>query len=206
MFFQLHAVTTGTLDQQQAANIASKIHPFVDYVHIREKHRSAKEILEWVESFIDVGVPAKKIIVNDRLDVALVSGVAGVQLTENSLPVVEAKKIEPALTVGCSVHDPEVASIYAEHGADFILFGHIYETSCKPSLAPVGLWAVKEASALSRVPIIAIGGILPHHVKELKQAGADGIAVMSGIFGHSNPLEQAIAYREAIKKEERMSQ
>ncbi|PAQ14205.1 thiamine phosphate synthase [Bacillaceae bacterium SAOS 7] len=202
MSFQLHAITTGTLEQQQAANIAAKIHPFVDYIHIREKHRSAKELLGWVNSFVEVGVPANKMIINDRLDVALASGIAGVQLTENSLPVVAAKQIAPSLMTGCSVHDPEAAAVQAERGADFILLGHIYETACKPSLSPVGLWAVKEASALSKAPIITIGGVMPYHVKELKHAGAAGVAVMSGVFGHAHPLEQAIAYREAIQKEE----
>ncbi|WP_338752731.1 thiamine phosphate synthase [Bacillus sp. FJAT-52991] len=202
MSFQLHAVTTGTLERKQAAHIALKVHPFLDYLHIREKHRSAKEIFTWIESFIDAGVPANKIIVNDRLDVALASKAGGVQLTESSIPVAEARRIAPTIKMGCSVHNVEAAAKKAAYGADFILLGHIYETACKPSLSPVGLWEVKEASALSKVPIIAIGGILPQHVTDLKLAGAGGIAVMSGIFGHSNPLEQAIAYREAIKKEE----
>ncbi|WP_157796209.1 thiamine phosphate synthase [Bacillus xiapuensis] len=202
MTFQLHVLTTGDQDIETAASTAAAIHPFVDYIHIREKHRQAREVLCWAERFLQAGVPSQKLIINDRLDVALAVNAGGVQLTEDSLPLIKARQLAPAKLIGCSAHRPDQAARLSKNQASFIFLGHIYETACKPLLAPIGLQALQKAAASSSAPIIAIGGVAPGHIKELKQAGAGGIAVMSGVFGSPDPIKQAIVYQKTIKREE----
>ncbi|MGC8228900.1 sulfur carrier protein ThiS [Pseudobacillus badius] len=202
MTFQLHAITTGTLGLAQASSIAAAIHSFVDYIHIREKQRSARELLYWVEAFRKAGVPAEKIIVNDRLDVALAAGAGGVQLTESSVPLKQVRPFLRQLAAGCSVHEPAAVAHANEGRADWILFGHIYDTASKPGRKPSGLETLQAAAYASRVPVIAIGGIKPHHIREVKAAGAKGVAVMSGIFASKDPAAAAASYQTAIKKEE----
>ncbi|MFK2825174.1 thiamine phosphate synthase [Bacillus sp. B190/17] len=205
MSFQLHAITTGKQELEQASDIASIIHPFVDYIHIREKHRSAKELFHWVQTFIEADVPAEKIIVNDRVDVALAAEAGGVQLTENSLPLQIVKPFTASMKAGCSIHEPAAAIKAESNGADWGLFGHIYPTASKPGRTPAGLEQLKAATRAVNMPIIAIGGIMPHHIQEVKEAGASGIAVMSGIFGSKDPADTAAYYRNEINKEEKQT-
>ncbi|KMY53871.1 hypothetical protein AC623_07725 [Bacillus sp. FJAT-27231] len=202
MSFQLHAITTGKLELVQASNIASDIHSFVDFIHIREKQRSAKELFHWVEIFIANGVPKEKIIINDRVDVALAAGAGGVQLTENSLPLQSVKEFSQQMKVGCSIHEPATAAKIAAEQVDWLLFGHIYETASKQGKKPRGLGRLKKTVRASSVPVVAIGGVMPKHIQEIKTAGAKGIAVMSGIFASKEPGKAAARYRHEIDKEE----
>ena len=202
MSFQLHAITTGKLELERASETASIIHPFVDFIHIREKQRSAKDLLNWIETFMAAGVPTEKIIINDRVDVALATGSGGVQLTENSLPPESVREFAPHIKVGCSIHEPTAAINAAAGRADWVLFGHIYETASKSGRKPRGLALLKKTACSSRIPVVAIGGIMPQHIREIKAAGANGIAVMSGIFGSKEPAAAAACYRNEINKEE----
>ncbi|OCA91965.1 thiamine phosphate synthase [Pseudobacillus wudalianchiensis] len=203
MPFQLHVITTGKLELVQASNIAAEIHSFVDFIHIREKQRSAKELFHWVETFIVNGVPKEKIIINDRVDVALATGAGGVQLTENSLPPQIVKTFSQQLKMGCSIHEPAAAVKKAAGQVDWLLFGHIYETASKQGRKPRGLDLLKKTVRASSVPVVAIGGIRPQHIREIKMTGAKGIAVMSGIFASKEPGKAAACYHNEINKEEK---
>lgn len=203
MTFRLHAITTGKLELAQASEAAVSIHPFVDFIHIREKQRSAKELFHWAETFIARGVPAEKLIINDRVDVALATGAGGVQLTENSLPLRQVRSFAKNIKAGCSIHEPADAAAIQGEPVDWLLFGHLYETASKPGKQPKGLELLQATVGFSRIPVIAIGGIMPHHVQEIKAAGAKGIAVMSGIFASKEPAVAASCYRAEIKKEEK---
>ncbi|KAB7708232.1 thiazole tautomerase TenI [Bacillus aerolatus] len=202
MSFQMHAITTGKQELEQASEAASAIYPFVDFIHIREKHRSAKELFKWVETWINAGVPPQKIIVNDRLDVALASGAGGVQLTESSLSPEIIRPFAANKKVGCSIHTAKAAVDMEKAGADWAILGHVFATASKFGRKPIGMCELSTAAQSSQVPVIAIGGILPHHIKEVMAAGAAGIAVMSGVFGSEEPADMAARYRNAIKKEE----
>lgn len=205
MSFQLHAITTGKLELEQASETASSIHPFVDFIHIREKHRSAKELFQWGEVFIAAGVPAEKLIINDRVDVALATGAGGVQLTEKSLPLQSIKEFTQYMKVGRSIHQPAAAANIQEGLADWFLFGHLYETASKSGKQPKGLDLLQTVVDSSCIPVIAIGGIMPHHIREIKATGAKGVAVMSGIFASKEPAAAAACYRNEIKKEEKQA-
>jgi thiazole tautomerase (transcriptional regulator TenI) len=188
---QLHVITDGKKTKEELVEILSGIHPYADFIHIREKHRSAKELFEMVEAFIANGVPPRKLFLNDRVDVAHVLNISGVQLAYHSLGVSEVRRCFPELRVGCSVHTYEEAVQAEKDGADFVLYGHIYPTASKSSLVPKGLAELKLMTRSLGIPVIAIGGITPEKLPELKACGVKGAAIMSGIMDARDYVEAA---------------
>ncbi|RAZ79306.1 thiazole tautomerase TenI [Planococcus halotolerans] len=197
---KLHIISTGKQKPEQLAEIIGVIHPYIDFIHLREKTKRAKEVYEMVELLADKKVPLSKIMINDRVDVACASNVKGVQLAYHSLPVEIVKREFMDLTVGCSVHSIEEAQIAEQQGADYVIFGHVYSTQSKPGLIPKGieqLWSVSESVS---IPVIAIGGITPTNSREVIEAGAQGVAVMSGILEAEDPLEAVKQYRSYLSE------
>ncbi|MNC47919.1 Regulatory protein TenI [compost metagenome] len=124
------------------------------------------------------------------------------QLAWHSLQPQTVKTRWPQLLVGASVHTSQEAAEAFAQGADYVLFGHVYESASKPGLAPRGLHVLKDTVLLTRgQPVIALGGILPAHVPELLRTGAAGFAVLSGIGAASDPAKAAQEYRAAALKE-----
>lgn len=190
---QLHVISDGELSLSAFAGIAAEIEPYVDKFHIREKSKTAKEVYETVQSLVGRGVPLSKIIINDRADVAK-AVCAGVHLAYHSLPVNVVKSMMPTLTAGCSVHAYEEAVEMERRGADYVLYGHVFATPSKEGLPPRGLSELTAIKRALRIPVLAIGGIKPEHVKEVLGAGAEGIAVMSGILQAKDPRQTAREY------------
>ncbi|KKK37126.1 transcriptional regulator [Mesobacillus campisalis] len=195
---QLHLISTGRQPVGRFARIAKEIQAYVDFFHLREKHLSARQLYQAVTLLIENGIPPAKIIINDRVDVAWAVKAYGVQLAFHSLDVKVVKHSFPEMAVGASVHSLKEAREAFQDGADFGIFGHIFETSSKPGLAPKGLEELKCVTANTNLPIIAIGGIKPSNCREVIQAGAHGIAVMSGILEAENPLQKAKEYRQYL--------
>ncbi|MGD7045923.1 thiamine phosphate synthase [Jeotgalibacillus proteolyticus] len=192
---QLHVLSTGGQPPAQWIEIAGYVHKAVDYFHIREKRATASQLLEWVDLLLKQGVPPEKIVMNDRVDVALTRNLS-VQLAYHSLPVAEVKKLNPHIRAGVSVHSQKEAGQAADTGADLVIFGHIFETDSKPGLPPRGTEALIHTVKACSVPVIAIGGIKPRHIPLIKQTGAAGIAVQSGVMNAQDPLAAIAAYRE----------
>lgn len=195
----MHVITMeGDSDAHaHTAQVAAAIHPYVHYVHVRLKQKGASELLTLTRSMVNLGVPLQKIAVNDRLDVALLTSVGAIQLPANGLPVGDVKSLLPEGTrCGVSVHSLEEAQAAERAGADYVLYGHVYETHCKPGVTPRGIAQLERISRLLSIPVIALGGIKPCHIHELYTAGASGIAVMSGIWEAESPVAAARAYRQ----------
>jgi thiazole tautomerase (transcriptional regulator TenI) len=197
---QFHAISTGVQSLEQFVTIASRIHPYVDAIHVREKTKTAKELVEIISVLLAHGVPAEKVIVNDRVDVAIACGVKGVQLAYHSLHAKVVKDHFPSLVVGCSVHSLEEAIEAEKSGADYCIYGHIFPTACKADVRPRGLDTLRNITSSIHIPVIAIGGIQPDNVKQVLQAGASGIAVMSGVFLVKDALTQVKEYARIVKK------
>lgn len=198
---QLHLITDGKKTKVELVAILSEVHESVDFIHVREKHRSANEVFELVDELIRSGVRPGKIIINDRVDVAHVLNVGGVQLAFHSLGVSEIRRNFADLRVGKSVHSYEEAIQAERDGADFILYGHIYSTSSKEGLIPKGLMELRRLTKSLRIPVIAIGGITPDKLKELRVSGAGGIAVMSGIMDAEDTVQAAKSFQAALHAE-----
>ncbi|GAA4862111.1 thiamine phosphate synthase [Paenibacillus vulneris] len=197
----LHVMTTGKQQLSEVADILRQCPTeCIDVLHIREKTRGAREITEWYAQLQPL-LKANTVFINDRLDAALAVQAPGVQLAYNSLSVSQSRHIlPPAARIGCSVHSVQEAVDAAQQGADYVLFGHIYESNSKPGLAPRGIKALAEVVDACPVPVIAIGGIEPDLVEEVLSTGCAGIAVLSSVLLHPQPAGQIVRFREAIDR------
>ncbi|CAM3755454.1 thiamine phosphate synthase [Marinicrinis lubricantis] len=197
---ELHVISNGRQPLPQFASLAGKIFPHVTSFHLREKSKSSRELVQAIEWMLEAGVPAKQIVVNDRVDVAWSCHTGGAHLAYHSLEVERVKSAFPGMRTGCSVHSAVEAALVEQQGADYVLFGHVFPSQSKPDLPPRGLDALREAAASVRLPVIAIGGITPDNASQVIRAGASGIAVMSGIVDAADPAARVQAYIRAIHK------
>jgi thiamine-phosphate pyrophosphorylase len=157
----------------------------VKAIQLREKDLSTRELLDmayWMRALTNEY--GSKLFINDRVDVALSVKADGVQLGRNSIPVYAVRKIAgDKLMIGVSTHTIGEAIEAEKNGADFITLGPVYKTPSKAKYGkPAGLETLKKAKSRTTLPIFAIGGIKPGNVREVKEAGADGIAFISSIL------------------------
>lgn len=163
--------------------IAQAAQAGVAWIQLREKDLSGRALAELVmESRRQIGTTSR-LVVNDRLDVAIANGAGGVHLGENSLHLAEAKRLARARTVdfivGASVHSFEAAREAEMQGADYLVFGPIFATPSKADFgAPQGLSKLREVCQGTKIPVIAIGGITAGNVAACLEAGASGIAAI----------------------------
>jgi thiamine-phosphate pyrophosphorylase len=162
----------------------------IDWIQIREKDLSARKLLEVTRAAVKVArSSATRIIVNDRLDVALAAGASGVHLSEASMEVaaVAAWRRENAwaevppreFLIGASCHSVEAARAAENDCADYVIFGPVFSTPSKEKFgAPQGIKLLVEASKAVRIPVLAIGGITESNARECFDAGALGIAAI----------------------------
>lgn len=134
------------------------------------------------------------LVVNDRVDVAMAVGAAGVHLGTGDLPLSAARRIlGPGILVGRSTDSPEEAKDAADAGADYIAWGACYPTATKPDAAaqegPAALARVR--AAIPNVPLVAIGGITLDRVAEVARAGADAFAVIGALRDAADPAAEA---------------
>jgi thiazole tautomerase (transcriptional regulator TenI) len=139
------------------------------------------------------------LVVNDRVDLALAAGARAAQLTSRSLTVRQARALSPAgtLRLGASVHGVAEATFAAADGADGLVAGNVFETRTHPGAPGRGIGLVREVLAAATVPVIAIGGVLPEHVRMLRAAGVAGVAAISGIWGADDAAAAAARYLSA---------
>lgn len=136
--------------------------------------------------------PPLRVFINDRLDIALAVGAAGVQLGEDGLAVSDARRLGPTWWIGRSVHSLDAARSASEAGADYLLVGPVYHTSTHPDVPPVGL-AGLEAFTRIGPPVIAIGGVTPRRAAEARRAGAYGVAAIRALWEGDDPAAAARA-------------
>ena len=164
----------------------------VDWIQIREKDFSGKacaaltrEALRRAAKASENKVVPTRILVNDRLDVALAENAGGVHLGEKSLPVQEAKRLVDAprsgkdFLIGVSCHSPDAAKSAAENGADYLFFGPVFATPSKAAYgAPQGIERLAEVCRSVSIPVLAIGGVTLENASSCLDAGASGIAAI----------------------------
>jgi thiamine-phosphate pyrophosphorylase len=129
-----------------------------------------------------------KLIVNDRLDIALAVRSDGVHLGQEDLPLAAARKIAgDRLIVGVSTHNLDQARRAESDGADYIGFGPMFTTTTKATgHAPRGLAMLREIKDAIGIPVVAIGGIKEHNLASVWRAGADSAAIISDLMGAEN--------------------
>ncbi|WP_260871813.1 thiazole tautomerase TenI [Bacillus sp. X1(2014)] len=195
---ELHIISNGKMPIEQLCEIIMDIHPYVTAIHLREKQKTARELFQAVELLTTANLPLSKIIINDRVDVALVTEAGGVQLAFHSLDAAIVKENFSQLRVGSSIHSYEEGQKAKEKGVNYVLFGHVFPSQSKPGMTPKGLEELSRITKLE-VPVIAIGGITPENTGRVLDAGAKGIAVMSGVLEARDPLVAVKAYLNVLR-------
>jgi thiamine-phosphate pyrophosphorylase len=126
---------------------------------------------------------ACKLIINDRIDIALACDADGVHLGQEDLPLAAGRKLMGQKIVGISTHDIEQAQQAERNGADYIGFGPMFGTTTKATgYAARGTDMLRQIRSAVKLPIVAIGGITEQNVQQVWQAGADSAAIISDIL------------------------
>lgn len=163
--------------RQAGAAAAARVH----LVQIREPGLEAGVLLDLVAACVAaVGGAWTRIVVNDRIDVALAAGAHGVHLPAASVSASRVRSRAPRpFIVGRSVHSAEEARAVDPAELDYVVFGTVYATTSKPGREPAGCRALARAVKATTVPVLAVGGITPAVVPEVVAAGAMGVAAIS---------------------------
>lgn len=155
-------------------------------IQLRERDLSARELVTLaLELQVVTASRRSQLLINDRIDVALALEGVGVHLRSNSLPVSVARQVlGTQRLLGISVHAVEEAVQVESQGADYIVLGPIYETPSKQMFGPpLGIHTLERACRLVRLPIIGIGGVTAARAREMRRAGAFGVAVITAVLG-----------------------
>ncbi len=154
----------------------------IDLVQIREKHLSAKVLYHVATSAARITIgSATKLLVNDRADIARSAGADGVHLTSLSLPPdIVRRTFGPEFLIGVSTHSLEEAVSASRNGANFVVFGPVFDTISKRQYGePLGLAELRKVtSELAPFPVLALGGVTTSNVADCIHAGAAGIAAI----------------------------
>lgn len=143
--------------------------------------------------------PTVRLFINDRLDLALVTGAAGVQLGQEGLDPRDARRLNPHWWIGKSVHTVGEAQAARGAGADYLLVGSVYATATHPGRVPLGPAAVADIAGLG-LPVVAIGGVTPERIPELRAAGAYGVAAIRALWDAADPAEAARRMVEELER------
>ena len=170
-------------------------------VQVREKDLGAAELAVLCRRIRGLTQDTRALlIVNDRVDVALAVGAEGVQRTATSLTVEDIRAIaDKRLRIGASIHSLPDALQAELEGADWLVFGPVYDTPSKRMYGPPqGLDKLARVAAAVRLPVVAIGGITPARVRDVRAAGARGVAVVSSILAADSPADATRRFLEAL--------
>ena len=180
-------------DRPLAEVVEQAIDGGVNAVQLRAKHLSSGELLSLARQLRGVCGPRALLIINDRIDVALLSGADGVHLGEASIPVAAARKIlPPSMFVGRSVHAVNPARQAELDGADYVLVGTLFPSATHPNTEPAGIELLASVTARLGIPVLGIGGVDANSIEACRSAGAAGVAVLTAIACAPDPRAAAV--------------
>ncbi len=175
-----------------------------DCLQLREKSLEGGELLSRARRLVSLARPrGVAVVINDRPDIALLSGADGVHVGQADLPISEVRALAGTrLLIGVSTENTAQARAAVETGADYLGLGPMFQTTTKdkPRLAgPAYLRAFLDEASLARVPHLALGGVSPDNIAELRAAGARGMAVSSAVCGAADPAAVCRALVAALR-------
>ena len=156
----------------------------IDVIQLREPDLEAAALTRLARQVLArIAGSSTRLVVNERLDVALAVGAHGVHLRASSMPAARVRQLTPpGFLVGRSVHSIDEARDAGP--VDYVIAGSVWLTSAKPADHPVlGIAGLAEIVGVATVPVLAIGGVVPARVPELRQAGASGVAAIEAWMG-----------------------
>jgi len=162
----------------------------VRLIQLREKDLTAAELGLLAQQLRNLTHRfSAKLLVNDRIDLALACDADGVHLGEHSLPTSEARRLlGDDRLIGISTHSIDDVLCATTQGADFVTFGPVYHTPSKAAFgSPVGLDQLSTACHRTNLPVFALGGIKPENIAEVLSHGASGVALISAIIADPDP-------------------
>lgn len=175
----------------------------VSCVQLREKDLDSRQFVEQAKALQKVLQPlCIPLIINDRVDVALASGAAGVHLGQSDMHIRDARPLlGDSVIIGISAESVEDAVAAEGDGADYIGISPVFSTSTKKDIAqPLGLAGVSRIRELVQIPLVGIGGISEHNAAEVIHHGADGVAVVSAIVSADSPTRASASILEQVKR------
>jgi thiamine-phosphate diphosphorylase len=183
---RLYAITDRRLAGCGAEeNVSRLLSAGVRLIQLRDKEATARELLDSARSCLALTRHAGALlIVNDRVDVALAAGADGVHLGQDDLSVEDARRLlGPGRIIGISTHSMLQFELALKTPATYVAIGPIFSTETKQAAeAPVGLQLLAAARRAADRPVVAIGGISIERAKSVYEAGADSVAVISGLY------------------------
>ena len=199
-YLKLYLVTDSGLSLGRPIDkvVESAVAGGVTVVQLREKAASTREFYKLAMRLKDIlrgtGVP---LIINDRLDIALAVDAAGLHIGQEDLPVAVARKLlGPGKILGVTAATPGDAVKAQNDGADYLGSGAVYPTVTKPGKAILSMAVLSQIKQAVTIPVVAIGGITAENLAPVRQAGVDGVAVVSAVLDSVDP---GAAARELIE-------
>jgi thiamine-phosphate pyrophosphorylase len=187
----------GLLAGRVGAAAAAGVH----LVQIRERDLEGRRYVRLVAGCVEaVRGTRARVLVNDRLDVALAAGAHGVHLRADSVAASRVRRMAPpGYVIGRSVHSAaEALHAAADGGADYLLFGTVFPTASKPGQAAAGERALAEIVAATSLPVVAVGGVTVATAPEVARTGAAGVAAIT-LFAHQSDKVLQTTVLQVIK-------
>ena len=168
-------------------------------IQLRDKELSGRKLLETATEMARLCKEAGALfIVNDRLDIAILSGAHGLHIGQSDIPLTEAKKLSPpSFIIGVSAQTIEEARLAEKQGADYLGIGAVFPTSTKEAEA-LGLTGTARVASATSLPSVAIGGINLENAAEIMKTGVSGLSLISAIVGNSDIRGQTRKFLEII--------
>jgi thiamine-phosphate pyrophosphorylase len=171
----------------------------VDAIQVRDKAADDRALLAFATAAVQALRPlGARVIVNDRVDIALGAGADGVHLGATDVPVSVARSIGPGLLVGATCRSFEEALAARDAGASYVGVGPVFESTTKAGLpSPLGLSGL--AAVVGALPVVAIAGITADRVPSVLAAGAHGVAVVAAVSRAPDPRAAAREIASALR-------
>jgi len=172
-------------------------------IQLREKDLTGRELLALARELRRItSAHHAMLLINDRIDVALACDADGVHLPADSFAVRDARELlGKSKLIGCSTHSIAEVEAANRAGADFLVFGPVYDPISKSAYGPAtGVDALRAACEVSDIPVYALGGITPEHIEELSDCEIAGVAAIGAILGATSPGAATLVLLRAISE------
>lgn len=202
IFPKLYAITDTELSNCSHVEIVERLLAGgARLIQLRDKEASAKEMFEAAQACLKLTrAVGAKLIINDRVDIAMAADADGVHLGQDDLIVAEARALlGPEKIIGISTHSIAQVEAALVTSANYIAVGPIFTTTTKANPDPVvGLELLKQARQLTSLPLVAIGGITLDSARAVLAAGTNSVAVISALYPLSSSLSLAENFSQAM--------